>query len=103
MVSLSAGCTHPSAPAAEASAHAWEVYDATTLVLEVSDVPGPILSTAALPPGATPARHPFLSATARSARHEDALRKHLVAARSLPELLDSLRGSGYRVVPVATR
>jgi hypothetical protein len=48
----------------------WKVFDGPTLILEVSSVPGPIISTAAPPPGLKPVTHPFLSATARSAQHE---------------------------------
>ena len=82
------------------SAHAWNVFDGDELILDVNDAPGPLLSTAALPPGVRPTTHPFLSATAHSARHESKLHERLVAAKSLPEFLSLLRADGYRVVPI---
>lgn len=97
---LLGACTKQASTAQVLSAHAWNVYDNETLILEVNDAPGPILSTASLPPGARPATHPFLSATAKSAVHEDALHRHLVAAKTLREFLESLIASGYRVVPL---
>ena len=45
----------------DAGVHAWQLFDGETLVLDVSDAPGPILSTAMLPPGMAPVSHPFLS------------------------------------------
>jgi hypothetical protein len=75
------------------------VYDEGTLILEVSDTPGAIVSTAALPPGVAPVQHPFLSASARSAKHEHKLRELLNASKSLPEFLSKLREAGYRVTP----
>lgn len=80
------------------SAHSWKVYDDDTLILDVSDTPGPILSTASLPPGVAPSQHPFLSASARSAKHEHKLRALLNGSKSLQEFLSNLRSAGYRVV-----
>jgi len=76
---LAAACAKPpasgdAAGATSTDAHAWKVF-----ILDVSDAPGPILSTAGLPPGAKPATHPFLSASARS--------------------LSLLRADGFKVVP----
>lgn len=99
-------CTRPpakgEASATQADVHAWKVYDGTVLVLDVSDVPGPILSTATLPPGVPPVKHSFLGASARSARHEHQFHEILTASQNLPDFLNRLRTSGFRVVPVAT-
>lgn len=75
----------------------WAVYDGATLILDISSTPGPIISTAAPPPGVKPVTHPFLSATARSAIHEHRLRELLVASKDLPDFLERLRGAGFDV------
>lgn len=75
----------------------WKVYDGPTLILEVSSVPGPIISTAAPPPGLKPVTHPFLSATARSAQHEHRLREILVASKDLGDFVSRLRTAGFEV------
>jgi hypothetical protein len=77
--------------------HRWDVYDGSQLILEVSDTPGPILSTAAPPPGLKPVTHPFLSASARSAAHEHRLREILTASRDAPDFLARLRAAGFDV------
>jgi hypothetical protein len=106
LVGLISACTKQPATTSESSeptanAHAWKVLDGDLLILEVTDTPGPIVSTAALPPGVPVRRHPFLSASARSARHENELHKHLEASTTLPDFLGRLRGAGYKVIPVA--
>lgn len=78
--------------------HHWRVYDGDTPILEVSDRPGPITSTAPLPPGAPPATSPFLSAAALDAGHEDQLATLLGGAHSLDEFLHALAAAGFRVV-----
>lgn len=75
----------------------WEVFDGATLILEVSDVPGPILSTAMPPPGVKPVTHPFLSAAARSAIHEHRLREVLLASKDVEDFLERLRAAGFTV------
>jgi hypothetical protein len=75
----------------------WTVYDGSTLILEVSSVPGAIISTAAPPPGLKPVTHPFLSATARSAPHENRLRELLVASKDLGDFISRLRAAGFEV------
>jgi hypothetical protein len=77
--------------------HRWEVLDGDTVVLEVSDRPGILRSTAMLPPGMAPAQHSFLSATARSAVHEDRLRKILLASSDVEGFLAALRADGLTV------
>lgn len=86
---------------AAAPAHAWRVYDGEVLVLEVSDTPGPLLSTALPPPGVAPPSHPFLSGSARSAAHESRLRTLLDGSSDLPGFLSALEGAGFRVEPRA--
>jgi hypothetical protein len=81
----------------KATEHSWKVFDGSTLILDVSDVPGPILSTAAPPPGLVPVKHPFLSASARSAPHEHRLRELLNASRSVEDFLAGLRAAGFEV------
>lgn len=81
-------------------AHAWNVYDGETLILEVHDTPGPLVSTAMLPPGVAPNQHPFLSASARSSIHEHKLRELLEESRDLPDFLRRLEGAGYAVRPL---
>ena len=83
-----------------AQTHAWKVYDRDELILDVSDKPGPIMSTAALPPGVSPKKHPFLSATAHSASHESKLRDLLEASKSVPDFLKHLADAGYSVKPL---
>jgi hypothetical protein len=79
--------------------HSWRVYDGDLPILEVSDKPGPITSTAPLPPGTPPATNAFLSAAALDAGHEDQLASLLAGAHDLKEFLHALEGAGYRVVP----
>lgn len=77
----------------------WAVYDGDQLVLTVTDAPGPLRSTAHLPPFATPAQHPFLTGTAHSASHEPALARALDRAASTAAFLDALRDQGLRIEP----
>jgi hypothetical protein len=78
--------------------HHWRVFDGDLAILELSDRPGPILSTAPLPPGQPPASHPFLSATALDAGHEDQLRQLLERSHDVAEFRAALAGAGFRVV-----
>ncbi len=79
--------------------HSYNVLKAGRLVLVVSDAPGPIVSTASLPPGASPAKHPFLSGTAYVPEEEDALRKILNESKDFNDFLRRLRDGGYTVQP----
>ena len=99
IVAIIAACSHPSPPMPPTEHH-WQVYDRDTLVLEVSSRPGPIISTALLPPGTPPATSTFMSATARDAAHEDQLHGILVASRDLDGFLANLRAAGLVVKPV---
>ena len=78
-------------------AHRWRVFDGAIAILEVSDQPGPIVSTAPPPPNGELVRHRFLSASALSAVHEGRLRQLLDAAHDLPGFLVSLTAAGFRV------
>jgi len=75
----------------------WKVFDGTTLVLEVSSTPGPILSTAPLPPGTPPRTSPFMSATAKDAMHEDKLHTILEDSHDLDGFLAKLEAAGLTV------
>lgn len=76
------------------------VYRGDRAVLEVKDVPGPLLSRMAPPPppGEQPTSHPFLSGVALVAREEGKLGDILERSRSFDEFLDLLRAEGFRVV-----
>ena len=76
------------------------VYRGNVAVLEVKDVPGPLLSRMAPPPlpGEQPTRHPFLSGVALVAAEEGALGDILEHSQSFDEFLDRLRAEGFRVV-----
>ncbi|NVB79252.1 MAG: hypothetical protein HOV81_12695 [Kofleriaceae bacterium] len=107
VIAMLAGCAHDK-PASVPSNHAstvtpheprsWRVYDGDVEILEVSDQPGPLVSTAPLPPDATPAMHPFLSATALEASHEDRLRGILERSHDVDEFVRLLQAEGFRVV-----
>ena len=75
----------------------WRVFDDKLEILEISSQPGPIISTAPPPPDMKPVMHPFLSATALDAGHEDQLHTLLVASHSLDEFLHALTSAGFRV------
>ena len=80
--------------------HGWQIYDGETLILEVWDTPGPLMSTAAPPPDFQVSDHPFFSATAHSADHESRLRELLKNSTSVTEYLDRLRTAGFTVRPI---
>jgi hypothetical protein len=78
----------------------FRVLDGATLILELVDQPGPIVSTAHPPPGAPLTQHPFLSASARSPHHEHRLGEILRAASSVDDFLARLRAAGFSVETV---
>ena len=59
--------------------------------------PGPIVSRALRPPGATPVTSAFLSAAALDAAEEDRLEEILRASVSLDDFLARSRRAGYAV------
>jgi hypothetical protein len=75
----------------------YHVYDGDTHVLTFEDEPGPLMSTAALPPGQAPRQHPFLSGTAHSAEHEHLLGTLLSTAQSPEGFIAALEQEGLRV------
>lgn len=99
--STAAPAASPDPVTSTPAAHAWRVYDGEVLILELSDTPGPLLSTALPPPGVAPPSHPFLSGSARSAAHESRLRTLLDGSSDLPGFLSALEGAGFRVEPRA--
>lgn len=80
----------------------WDVYKGERKVLWIKNEPGPLMSTALLPPGAKPAAHPFLTATALDANEEDALRGLLEAATDFDEFASLLKKNGYTLKPSAS-
>lgn len=80
---------------------AWSVFDGAELILTLTDEPGPIRSTARLPPGVRPVLHPFLSASAREAGHEHQLKALLDASTSVDDYLSRLVAAGFGVVQTA--
>jgi hypothetical protein len=72
------------------------------VVLDIVDEPGPLTSTALLPPGTAPPRHPFLTAAARDADHEHELRELLLDSTSTEDFAQRLRRAGFSVEEVAS-
>lgn len=105
-LALALGCSGPSQsttavpPPPMSTAHAWNVFDGDTLILELNDTPGPITSTAPRAPDAPPVTSAFMTATARDAMHEGALHQALERARTVDDFLALLAKDGYRIVPV---
>jgi|GEM_PF-4469330 len=77
--------------------HTWHVYDGQDLVLDVSSHPGPIKSTAHLPPGTSPTTSSFMSAISYDASHEDQFHTILVASHTVDEFLAGVRAAGLTV------
>ena len=73
----------------------WRVFDGDLPILDVSDEPGPLTSTA--PPPATPVMHPFLTASALDAGHEDRLHTLLQASTSTDDFIAKLKAAGFVV------
>jgi hypothetical protein len=92
------GCSSPRSPVTPPAAHHWRVFDGDQPILELSDRPGPLISTAPLPPGQPPATHPFLSGTALDAGHEDQLHQLLERSHDVAEFRAALAAAGFRVV-----
>ncbi|HEY3737244.1 MAG TPA: hypothetical protein VGL26_07345 [Jatrophihabitans sp.] len=74
-----------------------QVYREDLLVLEVTDRPGVLLSTAAPPPGGAPA-HPFLNAHAFDPFSEGELANIVWASQNYDDVLARLRDAGFSVV-----
>lgn len=77
----------------------WNVYKNGRKVLTVKNEPGPITSTAALPPGKAPRRHPFLSAQALDPAEENDLGMILEESKSFEDFMARLKAAGYAASP----
>ena len=75
----------------------WEVYKGDKMVLKVSNKPGPLTSTAILPPNTEPVTHPFLTAQALDPFEEDNLGKILGESGSFDEFISLLKANGYEL------
>ena len=65
----------------------------------MNDEPGVLMSTAILPPGVRPTRHPFLTAQSRDPFEENKLREILDRCHTFAEFVKALKKAGYTVVP----
>jgi len=72
-----------------------EVYRGDRKVLWLQNQPGSLISTALLPAGTEPTRHPFINARALDPFEENNLQKLLVQSKSFEEFLSFLRNDGY--------
>jgi hypothetical protein len=99
-LAFAACSTHPSPTHTMPTEHHWQVFDGSLLILELSDRPGAITSTSDLPPGTPPVTSSYMSAAARDAMHEGALREILEASPDLAAFLAGLQRAGYVIKPV---
>jgi len=74
-----------------------KIYAKSQLVLEVSDGPGVLMSTAAPPPEGAPA-HPFVNARAFDPFSEGELAMILGMSENYRDFLDRLVAEGFQVV-----
>ena len=95
---IAAGCGAAGTPVTTSTVRQWRVYDGDVAVLEMADQPGPLTSSALPPPDGKPVMHPFLTASALDAGHEDQLRSLLQDARSADDFVNALQRAGLRVV-----
>jgi hypothetical protein len=65
----------------------------------MNDEPGTLMSTAMLPPGVEPVRHPFLTAQSRDPFEESKLAEILNGCGSFAVFVKALEIAGYTVVP----
>ncbi len=77
----------------------WVVLKGERQVLWMNDEPGVLMSTAILPPGARPTRHPFLTAQSHDPFEENKLREILDRCHTFAEFVKALKKAGYTVVP----
>jgi hypothetical protein len=80
------------------SVRRWRVYDGDLVILEMADEPGLLSSTAPPPPTGHVAMHPWLTASALDAAHEDQLKRLLDQSNSVAEFIRALDAAGFRVV-----
>lgn len=90
------GCQQKQERQEQSDIPVWNVYKDDKKVLVVKNEPGPIVSTALLPEGQEPIKHPFLSATALDPLEEDNLHTLLEKAQNFDEFISLLRQNGYK-------
>ena len=95
---IAASCGGTDTPVTSPTVRHWRVYDGKVAVLEMADAPGPLTSTAPPSPDGKPVMHPFLTASALDAGHEDQLRRLLQDATSADDFVTALERAGLRVV-----
>lgn len=86
--------TAPQSPAVRR----WRVYNGDLAILEMADEPGRLTSTALPAPTGHVAMHPWITASALDAGHEDQLRRILDGANNVDEFIRVLQAAGFRVV-----
>lgn len=96
LLALAACGSHPKTPM---QPRQWQVFDGTTLVLDVSSEPGEIHSVAELPPDTKPMQCGFMSATSHDATHEGQLNQFLRESHTVDEFLQKVQSSGLVVKP----
>jgi len=77
----------------------WVVLKGERQVLWMNDEPGILVSTAILPPGVRPTRHPFLTAQSHDPFEENKLREILDRCHTFAEFVKALKKAGYTIVP----
>jgi hypothetical protein len=97
------GAQSSTSPAPERSPayreYGWVVRKGERKVLWMNDEPGTLISTAMLPPGVAPVRHPFLTAQSWDPFEESKLREILYGCDSFAVFVKALKSAGYTVVP----
>lgn len=114
MMCLVAGCRDPAevptageapssggtVPAPRQPSHtSWYVIKNEHKVLWIKNEPGCLISTAILPYGEEPKRHPFLTSMSFDAFEEDNLRQLLEKSGNFDDFVALLKKNGYEVVP----
>lgn len=74
-----------------------EVLKDGRVVLELTDAPGPLVSTAPPPPNGQVVHHAFLSGAARDAAWEGELKRLLDLSPSLDAYITALAATGFTV------
>ncbi|MFT3691947.1 MAG: hypothetical protein QM831_02315 [Kofleriaceae bacterium] len=87
-------------PKASTMQRQWQVFDGSTLILDVSSQPGEIHSVAELPPDTKPMQSGFMSATSHDATHEGQLNGFLRESHSVDEFLSKVQTAGLTVKPL---
>ena len=80
------------------SVRRWRVYHGDLAILQMADEPGRLTSTAPPPPTGHVAMHPWLTASALDAAHEDQLKRLLDSTNNVEDFIRALEAAGFRVV-----